>query len=99
MSDDTQRAVDPVVDRLRTEVSEIDRAIVELVNRRLVLVERIKERKTELGIEYVDPAREAEMLRSLEEANGGPLSAGALAELHATVLALTKREVYGIEDA
>jgi chorismate mutase len=97
MTDETQRAVDPVVEDLRSEVSKVDRRIVELVNERLRLVERIKERKTELGIEFVDPAREAEMLRGLGEANGGPLSDDGLAELHAAVLALTKREIYGID--
>jgi chorismate mutase len=96
MSDELQQApaVDPVVDRLRAEISELDRTIVELVNRRLNLVERIKARKTELGVDFVDLAREAEMLRNLEQSNGGPLSAEGVAELHAAVLALTKREVY-----
>jgi chorismate mutase len=84
---------DPLVRRLREQVSDTDRAIVELVNRRLDLVARIQRRKHELGLPPLDPEREEWMLRYLERANRGPLSSGGLGELHAELLALTKREL------
>lgn len=95
-SDETQSppaATDAVLRQLREHVSDNDRAIVDLVNRRLALVARVKRRKDELGLPFLDPQREQLMLRDLERANGGPLSRAGLAELQAALLALTKREV------
>jgi chorismate mutase/prephenate dehydratase len=84
---------DAALQELRDQVSETDRAIVELVNRRLDLVRRIWRRKEELGLAVVDPQREARMVEALEQANSGPLSGNGLRELHAHLLALTKREL------
>lgn len=84
---------DPVVRKLRAEISEVDCAIVEAVNRRLELVARLKRHKDANGIPFLDPDREYAMLESLEEANRGPLSPEGLSELHARLLDLTKREV------
>jgi chorismate mutase len=84
---------DAALQELRDRVSETDRSIVELVNRRLELVRKIWRRKDELGLDVVDPQREARLLEELEQANGGPLSRDGLRELHAYLLALTKREV------
>jgi chorismate mutase len=86
-------AADPLVRQLREQISDLDRAIVDLVNRRLELVTRIRRRKEELGMPFLDPAREEWILRYLTRANRGPLSAEGLAELHAELLALTKREL------
>jgi chorismate mutase len=86
---------DETIQQLREQISALDRELVELVNRRLELVAQVRERKEELGIEFVDPAREAEMLRALEESNGGPLTRESLAELHALVVSIGKRQVYG----
>lgn len=86
-------ADDAVLRQLREQVSDTDRAIVDLMNKRLGLVARIKARKDSLGLEFFDPEREEWMLRYLQRANRGPLSAEGLRELHAEVLALTKREV------
>lgn len=84
---------DPVVRELRTEISDIDRTIVEAVNRRIELVARLKRHKDENGIPFLDPERERALLDALAEANRGPLSAEGLSELHAQLLDLTKREV------
>jgi chorismate mutase len=91
----TTAAADPLIRQLRERISDTDRAIVDLVNRRLELVVRIRRRKEELGVPFLDPAREEWMLRYLLRANRGPLSDGGLAELHAELLALTKRELDG----
>jgi chorismate mutase len=95
----TAPTVDPVVQQLRRELSDLDRSIVAAVNRRLQLVTRLKRYKDEHGIPFVDLDREQWMLRYLERANGGPLSAEGLGELYSELLDLTKREVTRNGDA
>jgi chorismate mutase len=84
---------DPLLRQLREQISDNDRAIVELVNRRLKLVAQIKRYKASRGMAFVDPDREAWMLSYLQRANRGPLSPEGLEELFQEILDLTKREV------
>jgi chorismate mutase/prephenate dehydrogenase len=90
-------AADPTTDAalgdLRNLLEANDRALLELVNRRLDLVREIKQRKAELGVEFVDPEREAWLLEHLRDANNGRLSDEGLRELLTAVLDLTKREL------
>jgi chorismate mutase/prephenate dehydratase len=83
---------DPVVSQFREKITEVDRALVEAMNKRLRLVEQLWRYKEQHGLSLHDPARESWMLRYLSRANRGPLSAEGLAELYALVLELTKRE-------
>jgi chorismate mutase len=89
---------DPHVVRVRREISDVDSALVELVNRRLKLVAGLKRYKDEHGMGFVDLAREEWMLRYLSRANRGPLSENGLAELYHALLDLTKREVAAQQD-
>jgi chorismate mutase/prephenate dehydratase len=84
---------DPVLEQLRQQVSEIDRAIIDAFNRRLEIVAQIKRYKDEHGIEFVDPDREAAMLAHQSSENHGPLTEEGLRALYAELLALTKREI------
>jgi chorismate mutase len=84
---------DPLIRRLREQVSDNDVALIEAMNRRLELVERMWSYKRSRGLEVIDPEREEWMLRYLARANRGPLSADGLEQLFATVLELTKREL------
>jgi chorismate mutase len=84
---------DPFVRGVRREISDLDTALVELVNKRLKLVAKLKKYKEEHGIGFVDLAREEWMLQYLARSNRGPLSAEGLAELYHELLDLTKREV------
>ena len=84
---------DPFVRDVRREISDLDRALVELVNKRLRLVARLKRYKDEHGIGFVDLAREEWMLQYLRRMNRGPLSAEGLSELYHELLDLMKREV------
>ena len=92
-------AADPITDAtlgdLRNLLEANDRALLDLVNRRLDLVQQIKQRKEELGVAFVDPEREAWLLDHLRGANNGPLSDEGLHELLTAVLDLTKRELAG----
>ena len=92
-------AHDPFVRQLREQISDTDRSLVEAINRRLKLVERLKEYKDSRGFEFVDPAREQWMLQDLLRANRGPLSDDGLREIYAELLSLTKREVGRSEQA
>jgi chorismate mutase len=83
---------DPVVVQLREKITEIDRALIETVNKRLRLVEQLWRYKEEHDLALRDPAREEWMLHYQTRANRGPLSAKGLAELYALVLELTRRE-------
>jgi len=91
-------SADPEVVRVRREISDLDTALVELVNKRLKLVAGLKRYKDEHGIGFVDLAREEWMLRYLQRANRGPLSDSGLSGLYHALLDLTKREVLGQED-
>ena len=84
---------DPYVLQVRREISDVDSALVELVNKRLRLVAKLKRYKDEHGIGFVDLAREEWMLQYLQRANRGPLSEAGLAELYHELLDLVKREV------
>jgi chorismate mutase len=84
---------DPVVGRLREQITEVDHAALAAVNRRLELVDELRRYKDEHGLEFYDADREAWMLADLERANAGPLSSEGVAELLEFLLALTKREL------
>jgi chorismate mutase len=86
-------AADKRLDDLREQLALNDRALLDVVNKRLDLVQTIKQRKSELGVEFVDPEREAWLLDHLRDANSGLLSDEGLRELLETVLDLTKREL------
>jgi chorismate mutase len=90
---------DPTVQRLRDEISDLDRSILDAVNGRLELVAALRRHKQEVGLPFLDPDRERQLLEELATANSGPLSDEGLRELFSGLLALTKREVAGDGDA
>jgi len=86
-------SLDPVVRELRTRVSDVDRAILDAVNRRLELVDEITRHKRSAGLPLHDADREELMVRDLQQSNRGPLTDDGVAELQATLLYLTKRQL------
>jgi chorismate mutase len=84
---------DPQIRRLREQVSDNDRALIDAMNRRLELVAKMWSHKQARGLDVRDPEREEWMLRYLSRANRGPLSQQGLEELFRAVLDLTKREL------
>jgi 3-deoxy-7-phosphoheptulonate synthase len=91
----TSEETDPVISRLREEISENDRRIVDAINARLELVARMRSHKRSRGIAFRDRERELSLLRGLQRANPGPLSPEGLEEIFLELLELTKREVAG----
>jgi 3-deoxy-7-phosphoheptulonate synthase / chorismate mutase len=89
----TVAAQDEYVARVRRQISDLDRSLVEIVNQRLALVAQLKRYKDEHGIGFVDPAREEWMLQYLQRLNRGPLTREGLEELYHELLDLMKREV------
>jgi chorismate mutase len=84
---------DALIRRLREQIAERDRAMLDAVNARLRLVAELKRHKETEGVDFVDPEQEERLLRSLEQANSGPLSEAGVRQLFEEILALTKREV------
>ena len=84
---------DPTVRRIREEISDLDRAILDAINARLELVSELKRHKMEHGLPFVDPERERQLLDELLAINRGPLSDSGLRELFCELLDLTKREL------
>jgi chorismate mutase len=84
---------DPTVRRLRDEISDIDRAIVDALNARLEVVARLKRYKDSNEIPFLDADRERQLLDDLVLSNRGPLSTEGLREFFCELLDLTKREV------
>jgi chorismate mutase/prephenate dehydratase len=86
---------DDEIERLRERLEAVDLGLVRGMNERLLLVAELKRTKEERGIAFLDPDREAFMLRRLTGENPGPLSDEGLRELYTELLALTKRELGG----
>jgi chorismate mutase len=84
---------DNEVARFRERITELDRQILDAVNRRLELVAELKRYKDAHGIAFVDPERERSMVETRVEENDGPLSDAGLRAFYLELLALTKREL------
>jgi chorismate mutase len=84
---------DEELNRLREQVAETDRRLVETLNERLRLVAQIKQHKRLHDLPFLDPDREAWLLAHLARANAGPLSREGLEHFVELVLELTKQEL------
>lgn len=84
---------DVLIRRLREQIAERDRTVLDAVNARLRLVAELKRHKDAEGIDFVDPTQEDRLVQALEQANDGPLSREGVRRLFREILALTKREV------
>lgn len=85
---------DDAATELRDSITQADLAILELINRRVELVQQLREHKLAHGYPMVDPGREQWLVNHLCAANGGPLSDDGVRSLAERVIELTKREVY-----
>lgn len=82
---------DPVVQSHRAQIARLDRAILEAVNARIGLVQRLRAHKEAQGLAFVDPAQEFRLLAALAEANPGPLQEEGLREIFGLILRICKR--------
>ena len=70
----------------RTKIDEVDRELVELLNRRAHYVLQIAKLKKALGLPIYEPQREEEIFRNVASANGGPLDQVALRRVFERIL-------------
>lgn len=80
-----------VIDRLRASVDELDRLLVDLLNRRACLALAVSREKARLGIGVRVPAREQEVLSRVQEANAGPLDQRAVTRLFRSIIEESRR--------
>jgi len=90
-------SADPQVEELRAQIGEVDRLIVDAVNTRLQLVERLRAHKEEHGLTFLDVRQEGKIHRELAKFNKGPLSEKGLRELVGEILDLMKRELRSLD--
>ena len=81
------------LEQMRTEITELDQRLLELLNRRLELVAAVRDVKDAAGERWIDPEREAELLQALAAANPGPLSERGVRAIFSAVLDVLKQEV------
>lgn len=79
-----------LLDRLRREIDELDLEILQLLNRRMLLVERIASFKRQAGMEVQDPAREEAIFRRLAQETRGPLSRQAVERVFGEILKVSR---------
>lgn len=61
------------IQELRNQIDDIDRQILDLLNERMTVSERIGDLKAEVGKDVIDTAREGSILQKLSSSNAGPL--------------------------
>jgi prephenate dehydrogenase len=81
------------LDALRSEISDLDRRLLELLNRRLELVAAVRDYKDAAGERWIDPEREADLLQALVATNPGPLTERGVNSIFAAILDVLKQEV------
>ena len=81
------------IEELRAQIADLDRTILEAVNTRLQLVERLQQHKRDHGLPQLDMRQEHRIIAALQRANQGPLSERGVKELAGELLELTKREL------
>jgi chorismate mutase len=86
--------MDPL-EESRAQITATDRELLAALNRRVEIVRRLHDYKLREGIPLRDPGREDALIAALQGANGGPLSADAVARFFHFVLELTRDEIHG----
>ena len=75
----------------RTEIDEIDRELLRLLNRRARLAMKVGALKRVAGLPCCDAERESVVLRTLQQANTGPLNSRAVSKLFRRIIDESRR--------
>lgn len=78
--------MDSPLDHWREKIDDIDRTLVELLNRRAQCADEIGKIKETLGLPAYSPKREHEVLDNIMKHNNGPLSDMALRRLFERII-------------
>ena len=74
------------IEHWRTEIDEIDRELLRLLNRRARLAMKVGALKQNAGLPCCDNERERDVLTRLQQANGGPLDSRAICKLFRRII-------------
>lgn len=80
----------------RAEIDEIDRTLLQLLNRRARLALKVGALKRVAGLPCCDPERERTVLLTLQQANDGPLDQRAVAKLFRRIIRESRRIEAGV---
>ena len=75
------------ISALRLAIDEIDAEILDLINRRLLLAQKIGAAKKQVGIQVTDRRREKDILDRLQHTNNGPLDDDGLQRIFEAIIA------------
>jgi len=75
---------------LREQISQVNRELLELLNRRLELVEAIGRLKRQRGAPVLDLEREDALVEALSHENAGPLSTPALESIFREIISASR---------
>jgi chorismate mutase len=78
------------LDSLRREIDKLDLEILELLQRRMALVEQIAFLKRQAGVEVQDAAREEAIFRRLAQGARTPLSPEAVERIFGEILKVSR---------
>jgi chorismate mutase len=70
----------------REEIDALDRRLVELLNERTAIVEKIGEAKKEAGMAIYEPKREDDVYANIASSNQGPLTNDALQRIFERIM-------------
>ena len=70
----------------RVKIDDIDRQLVELLNRRTLIVEDIGRAKQSAGLPIYEPKREDDVYRNVLTQNAGPLTPDALRRIYERII-------------
>jgi chorismate mutase/prephenate dehydratase len=76
--------------RLRQQIDDLDDDILQLLNQRMLLVEKIAALKQQAGKDPLDLTREQSIFRRLARENKGPLAWGAVKKIFGEILAASR---------
>ena len=82
--------MDNSIEKLRKDIDDIDVMILELINQRLLLANKIGKIKVQRGNELVDSSREQQLLKRLKRMNNGPLSKNALHHIFTEIITASR---------
>jgi len=72
--------------KYREEINKIDKAMVDLLNKRAVVVMKIKKLKEDKNVPLYDAKREEELINNIVEYNKGPLYNDNIIQIFESIL-------------
>jgi monofunctional chorismate mutase len=74
------------IEELRSQVDEVDRELIRILNERARIVQEIVAIKAEAGKPLFDPRREEEILQKVAQENEGPIYDSSMREIFELIL-------------